>query len=347
LGKRLIQSFLVSILLLGLGCGRRAPLSYEASQAAAELPAKLQRAVEAELTKFCGTPLKPTLLSDETMDGTHLRHGSRVYAYRCAQCHGSSGGGDGPAATYLYPLPRDYRRGIFKFTSTPYGSPPRREDLIRTVMRGIRGTAMPSFKWLADEDREAVIDYVLMLTERGELENALVVEAENEEELAPDAVSDLVDYVRQRWAPGAVDEVNPLTIMPKRTSQTIAAGKAAFLKHACFKCHGKDGRGGSVGGVEVGLDAWGHKTAAADLTSGMLHGGQQPIDIYRRIYSGINGTPMPGFKDAFAKEPDTIWHLVHYILYLADQRRRGVWFDGTSTATSAVGESGGSGETGG
>ena len=75
-----------------------------------------------------------------------------------------------------------------------------------------------------------------------------------------------------------------------------------------------------------GKDVWGHNDPAADLTSGMLRGGQRPLDIYRRIYAGINGTPMPAFKDAFAAEPDTIWHLTHYVLHLADQRRRGVQF---------------------
>ena len=52
----------------------------------------------------------------------------------------------------------------------------------------------------------------------------------------------------------------------------------------------------------------------------MLHGGRRPVDVYRRIYSGINGTPMPAFGDALAEEPDTIWHLVHYILSIVEGR---------------------------
>lgn len=68
----------------------------------------------------------------------------------------------------------------------------------------------------------------------------------------------------------------------------------------------------------------------------MLHGGQRPIDVYRRIYGGINGSPMPAFKDALAPEPDSIWHLTHYILHLADQRRRGVQFEPGSPAAAAA-----------
>ena len=65
--------------------------------------------------------------------------------------------------------------------------------------------------------------------------------------------------------------------------------------------------------VEVGMDSWGNKAAAADLSSGMFRGGGRPIDIYRRISSGINGTPMPAFEKLFQDNPDAIWHLVHFI----------------------------------
>jgi hypothetical protein len=70
----------------------------------------------------------------------------------------------------------------------------------------------------------------------------------------------------------------------------------------------------------VGQDIWGRTAYPANLAMGMLHGGRRPIDIYRRIYSGINGTPMPSSKDpntAIGETPeqrsDRIWHLVHFI----------------------------------
>ena len=73
----------------------------------------------------------------------------------------------------------------------------------------------------------------------------------------------------------------------------------------------------------VGTDAWGNPTKAADLTSGMLRGGTEPMDIYRHIDAGINGTPMPSFRDSLQKEPERIWHLVSYVLKVADSRRNG------------------------
>ncbi len=67
----------------------------------------------------------------------------------------------------------------------------------------------------------------------------------------------------------------------------------------CAQCHGEDGRGQMA--TNVGVDAWGNPTKAADLTSGMLRGGTEPLDIYRHIDAGINGTPMPSFHAALRR----------------------------------------------
>jgi hypothetical protein len=89
----------------------------------------------------------------------------------------------------------------------------------------------------------------------------------------------------------------------------------------CIKCHGVDGRGATEG--EIRKDSWGYVTKAADITSGMLHGGVEPLDIYRRIHSGINGTPMPEFSLVAKKDPELIWDLTAYVIYLSNVRRSG------------------------
>jgi len=319
------------------GCQRATDLAYVSSAQVDSLDESLQLAVRQELQKRCGTPAEPKLLgSEKETDAEQLKRGARVYERNCQQCHGVSGDGNGQAAEYLIPRPRDYRRGTFKFTSTGYGSKPCREDLVRTVTRGIAGTSMPSFRRLPKHDLEAVIDYVLALTHRGELEMLLATQAESEGELTPESADEFAASVGERWKSAHEQVIEPLSKMPPYTPETVAAGAAIFQKRECFKCHGRDGRGGLAGGIEVGKDAWGFTDPAADLTSGMLHGGQRPIDVYRRIYGGINGSPMPAFKDALAPEPDSIWHLAHYILHLADQRRRGVQFEPGSPAAAAA-----------
>jgi len=322
-GWRALLASEAVILVLLAGCQRASDPAFVSSTQVEELDEPLQVAVRQELQKWCGTPTAPKMLGGESeLDSERLKRGARVYERNCQQCHGVSGDGNGQAAMYLVPRPRDYRRGIFKFVSTGYGNKPHREDLLRTITKGIAGTSMPSFRRLPKHDLEAVIDYVLTLTQRGELELLLAAHAESEGEVTAESTAEFVDVVRQRWANADEQEIEPLSKMPPYSPESVAAGAAVFQKRECFKCHGRDGRGGLAGGIEVGKDAWGFTDPAADLTSGMLHGGQRPLDVYRRIHSGINGSPMPGFKDALAAEPDTIWNLAHYVLHLADQRRR-------------------------
>ena len=76
--------------------------------------------------------------------------GYSLYRMHCLHCHGVSGAGDGPTAPFLYPRPRDYRKGLFKFTSTPTGVKPTREDLRKTIKYGLHGTSMPAFE-VADD----------------------------------------------------------------------------------------------------------------------------------------------------------------------------------------------------
>src|SRR5262245_40951637 len=57
--------------------------------------------------------------------------GERVYAQRCAVCHGPDGRGNGPAAPSMIPRPRDFTLGLFKYKSTLRNDPPTDDDLRR------------------------------------------------------------------------------------------------------------------------------------------------------------------------------------------------------------------------
>jgi mono/diheme cytochrome c family protein len=86
-----------------------------------------------------------------------IERGAKVYADRCASCHGVTGYGDGPAASSLTPRPANLawlsrmpmsRWDAFMFWTVSEGGAP-------------SGTAMPSFKdSLSSTDRWAVIAYI-------------------------------------------------------------------------------------------------------------------------------------------------------------------------------------------
>lgn len=312
--------------LLLVGCSESVPPQFESSHAVKQLDPELQQAVVAELLKYCGTPQTPRLLGNREVTLQHLQHGARVYHDCCAACHGVTGDGAGPAAAIMDPKPRDYRTGSFKFTSTGYGSKPLREDLIKVVRRGAKGTSMPSFNLLPADDIEAVVDYVLVLTHRGELESQLAMMADSEGEVDPEMTPELIAQIEEVWAMARDEIVHPISAPIPYSLESAELGRQAFFTEqaGCVKCHGVDGRGRDIpnflppgGGEPITV-------RSADLTTGMFHGGDQPIDIYRRIFAGINGTPMPGFGQSLSEQPETLWHLVNYVQYVANGRRREV-----------------------
>ena len=78
----------------------------------------------------------PTLYADLTWPpGADLDSGAplgaRVFARHCAVCHGPNGRGNGPAAPSMFPRPRDFSSGRFKYKSTAAGEPPADEDPLR------------------------------------------------------------------------------------------------------------------------------------------------------------------------------------------------------------------------
>ncbi len=106
-----------------------------------------------------------------------------LYREHCVACHGISGDGLGPASRLLAPYPRDFRLGKFKYKSTPIGTKPTRGDLRRTLTEGLPGTSMPSFRLLKSDELDALVDYVIYLSVRGETERQLLVHAASELDL--------------------------------------------------------------------------------------------------------------------------------------------------------------------
>jgi mono/diheme cytochrome c family protein len=192
--------------------------------------------------------------------------GYSLYRLHCLHCHGVTGAGDGPTASFLYPRPRDYRKGLFKFTSTPTGVKPTRADLRKTIVYGLHGTSMPAFESLMSADEiEEVLDYVIFLSMRGETELALIDEAmiadENDSQaLSDDIVREISRGIFNKWKAAENQVVNPPIPKPPATRESIIRGRDLFLsrntagnKVDCTSCHGPQavGNGPSMVAQEV------------------------------------------------------------------------------------------------
>ncbi len=221
-------------------------------------------------------------------------YGKQVYERRCLGCHGVTGNGNGPAAAFMQKdRPRNFTLAVFKFRLTPSGSLPDDGDLLRTITRGVRGTAMPSWHELQQKDTLAVIQYIKY-------------------ELAADRSDPNKPYLyfveEQAKAPLFVGQP------PKPSREQVTRGHEVWQQAKCFECHGDSGRGD--GEKAAGLkDDLGFPIPPANLTTGQFKSGPTVKDIFRTMSTGLSGTPMPSFSDS-VPEADR-WALAYYVLSLS------------------------------
>lgn len=161
-------------------------------------------------------------------------------------------------------------------------------------------------------------------------------------EEAATAAGDIADS----WAAAEADEnivlpsvaragLDEKTGLP--TAESLLKGRELYAskKAKCMDCHGPGGLGDGVlteqfwkiPGTspeqefgEPGLhDDWGNVQKPRNLTKGQYRGGRRPVDLFRRVYSGIKGTQMPAFGGT-ALTDEEIWHLVNYVMMLPYQK---------------------------
>jgi mono/diheme cytochrome c family protein len=190
---------------------------------------------------------------------------------------------------------------------------------------------MPPFGHLGEDQREQLALAVELLARRGEFEGRLILETEVKGAALDERETDqIAAEVDAQWREAAEQVIQPLSPQPTFNHEYVARGREKFVEKGCAKCHGEDGRGQTEQNLQGGLrDVWGHPVRAADLTTGRLKGGSAPLDIYRRILGGINGTPMPSFRAILWAEPESIWDLVAWVLHLGriNQQTSGVSTD--------------------
>jgi cytochrome c oxidase cbb3-type subunit I/II len=211
-----------------------------------------------------------------------LTLGREVYNTRCVGCHGKTGDGNGVAATFLSPRPRNFTLGVFKFRTTQSGSLPTDGDLYRTVTRGVRWTAMPTWHELPDKERLAVVTFIKTFS--------------------------------SRWKDEQPEPAATINDPPKATPALVARGKDLYVKAKCFQCHGDGGKGDGVSAPDL-TDDLKFPIRPADFTRGQFKGGSTVRDIFRTMTLGLDGTPMPSFGDSMSEEER--WAISYFVLSLS------------------------------
>ncbi len=115
--------------------------------------------------------ISPDLFRGYIFSAEERSSGRRAYETYCIGCHGDNGLGDGEAAAFLNPKPRNFVNGQFKFFY--FGEPgplPSDQSLQRTIRNGIPGAAMPAFTLLTDQEITDVMNYIKSLRAGGWIE---------------------------------------------------------------------------------------------------------------------------------------------------------------------------------
>ena len=208
-----------------------------------------------------------------------------VYQKRCAQCHGEEGDGKGVAAEFMYPLPRDFSLGVFKYKTTHADDEfPSDDDLRRTIEKGLPGTSMPAWKTiLSKAETDGLIKLIKKFGEWGE------------EEIEHTPIAE-----------GTRVETSP---------ESVANGRTLFVK-ACVQCHGDKGRGNVTSG-KVLKDDWRNRIWPRNLTRPQSwRASRDARDVFQRISAGIRGTPMP--EHSTVMKESQRWDIANYVMTLRD-----------------------------
>ena len=211
-----------------------------------------------------------------------------IYMKRCSQCHGDEGDGLGIAADRMYPAPRDFTLGLFKYKTTDSDSEfPTDTDLANTIRNGLPGTAMPGWKGiLSDAEIDALI---YKIKEFGGWE----------EETAEDLDLTPID----------------LGTPPEVTQALLATGRKQFEK-ACVQCHGEAGRGNITSGKRL-KDDWQNRIWPRNLTRPETwRWTHDATGVFQRLTAGIPSTPMPEHATNVSLEDR--WAIANYVMTLRD-----------------------------
>ncbi len=222
--------------------------------------------------------------------------GKVLYREYCAQCHGLTGKGDGPAASGLEPKPAIH-------ANMPFDKLPM-EYLYNVINHGGpavgKSPNMPYWNLTIGQQGVADVIAYLKVTFKGVPDVAA----------ASGGAQGTACTQPRKTAKAPEDFLAKTSPLPSSAS-TIRAGKELFLKTAqpaaCAMCHGEQGDGKGLMGAAL-------VPPPRNFTCGAMMHEIPDGQLFWIIKNGSQGTGMM----SFASLPDEqVWQLIHYIRSLA------------------------------
>jgi len=220
-----------------------------------------------------------------------IENGGKVYSQNCSVCHGKKGAGDGPGAKISSPFPRNFIKGHIKLRSTPFGKIPTDKDLFEAITNGSKGTTMPSWKHLSENDRHSLVLYLKSLSKK------------------------FAKFIKK----GKTHKIVVIPDPPKFTLASLERGKELFIQN-CSACHGIKGRSDGASTkkiVNIATDAIWPRNLSKPWK---FRRGDQRKQIFQTLRTGLSLTAMPRFSPRIFKD-EQIWDLVHYVQTLSPSQK--------------------------
>lgn len=270
---------------------------------------------EQDTSRLEALGLRPGLQASMNEDGR------QAYVTYCQGCHGANGDGNGAAAGFLYPRPRNFQAGNFKFSSTRAGKLPTDEDLKRTIRQGLKGSAMPDWPLLPEQTVDALVAYIKTFSPKWQ----------------------------ERRPESAIPRINDPYRSAADKSKAIQRGELLYHGYAnCWSCHPayvpETKLNDFLETMEVGrrtsfrpglyqaertITSEGEVLYPPDFKRDFLRARTSVDDLYRSIAAGITSTAMPTWVDAMdvksahggvLVEPADLWAIAYYVQSLVQQR---------------------------
>jgi mono/diheme cytochrome c family protein len=250
-------------------------------------------------------------VGENVVSAQTLNLGYTTYMDYCVSCHGEKGDGQGVSSKGLYPPPRDFRKGIYKFGTVVSGEIPTDHDFANIIRKGLKGTSM--LPWdISDERLNAVIQYIKTFAPQTWESKDLVVG--KKVELIADPYS-----ANKEFAISKGKEVYHITA----NCQSCHMGYVQKSEYQ--ELYSKLNQSSEIPEIpedfyKIKLQAseYNTNTIPPDFTWHSIRSAETVEELAIRIASGVNGSAMPSWKGVI--EDHEIWSVAYYIKSLTEVR---------------------------